>query len=227
MHPSFLELDRHAHGAGRDEVTAHVAACEVCRAHVAEVAAADDVPAWARALGPRRHFRIAWRTLRLRPLGFAVAALTCLAIVWTVVRSDEVERAQGRIGTKGDPIVEIYVKHGNRVTVWNGSDPISPGDLLRVKLQPDRFAHVSVFALREAPALYDRVYDAAIAPARVAALPFSLRADDRGTMETLIVVLGPGSVDATALEALLASRGDAQHWLRRLVLRKGPGGSDP
>ena len=169
-HPSFLELDRHALGVGRPDTPAHVASCETCRARLGQADPAPSVPAWALRLDARPRARFAWASSpRLRPLGWGVTAFACALVLW-IATGHLRTRATGigadtdtYVGTKGGPDIWLYVKRGERVELWNGSDPVHPGDLLRLKVQPDRYRHVSVFGGNKAPNAYTRLYDAAVA----------------------------------------------------------------
>jgi hypothetical protein len=227
-HPSFLELDRHALGAARTDVAAHLAGCETCRARLAPPAPPAEVPGWARQLGPRRRSWFSWPAApRRRALGFSVAALAIVALVWTAGgnRNARVNEPGGYVGTKGGPGLWLYVKRGERVALWNGSDPVVPGDLLRLKVQPDRFGHISVFETTGKPGAYERLYDAEIASGQLTAVPVSWKVDARPGAETLVVVLGAESVSPDQVAGLLAGGEDGRHWSRRLVLAKvaGPG----
>ncbi|HTA21333.1 MAG TPA: hypothetical protein VK989_18705 [Polyangia bacterium] len=220
-HPSALALDRHALGVAPPDVAAHVAGCAACRGRLQDAAAPSrEVPAWARALGPRRRGARAW-SWRARgvTLAFGVAAFACVAVVWTAGR----EHGGGYVGTKGAPELRLFVKRGARVELWNPAVPVVAGDLLRLEIQPGSFAHVSVFEAAPEPATYVRLYDAAIAPGRPTALPSSWRVDAQPGDETLVVVLGPDAVAPGEIARLLADD-DGRHWTRRLVVTKAPDG---
>jgi hypothetical protein len=226
-HPSFLELDRHALGVAGAEVAAHVASCDSCRARLPHVEPVPELPAWARQLPPRRHswFGFSWPALaRPRTLGFAVTALACALLVWTA-GSKLVTRLTGQdyVGTKGGPVLWLYVKRGDRVQLWNGSDPVMPGDLLQLKVQPDRFKHISVFGANKTPGGYTSLYDATITSGQPTALPFSFKVDAESRDEPLLVVLGPESVSADEVVALLARDKHGRYWSRRFVLPKARG----
>ena len=224
QHPSFLALDRHALGVAPPEVTAHVATCATCRARLAASAPAPAVPAWARALPPRRRAWFVWPvSTRPRVLGLAVAALACVALVWvTGGRFGTPVGSHDYVGTKGGPELWLYVKRGESVALWNGSDPVIPGDLLRLRIQPDRFKHVTVFGATRTTGEYNRLYDSAIASGEPTALPFSLKVDAQAGDETLLVVLGSAEVRPDQVDKVLAGDGDTngRWWSRRLVLSK-------
>ncbi len=214
-HPSFLELDRHALGVSAAGVAAHVATCEACQAHLRLVepgGAAADVPAWALAQR-RRPPRLRWS------VSFAAAAAACALVLWLAVG----HRGGGGIETKGGPELWLYVKRGERVDLWNGTDPVRPGDRLRLKLQPDRYRHISVFGGA------GRLYDAPLVSGQLTSLPFSWEVDAQPGDETLVVILGPESVAPEEVADVLARGDAARYWSRRLVLAKAaqPGDGAP
>jgi hypothetical protein len=226
-HPSSLALDRHALGLEQPEVAAHVAGCEACRAHVAGVEPATELPAWALRLEPRRAPGFAWwpRAPRLRALRWGVLAFASAFVLWraaghfTPGPSRAGNYVGNYVGTKGDPVLWLYVKRGERVELWNGSDPVHPGDLLRLKVQPDRYQHISVFGRTRSPHDYVRLYDAPVASGQPTALPFSWKVDAQPGDETLLVILGPASVSPAEIADILA-RGEGRYWSRRLSLAK-------
>lgn len=224
-HPSFLELDRHALGAGGADTAAHVASCETCRGHLRLLEAPAEVPAWAARLDARAPRRFGWpAALRLRTAGLAVAAFACAFVLWTAVGHvrPHITAVDGDpyVGTKGGPQLWLYVKRGDRIEIWNGVDPVRPGDLLRLKVQPDRYPHISVFGRDNAPNAYAKLYDAPVPDDRTAPLPFAWKVDGQPGDETLLIVLGPGAVTADEAASFLAHGDGGRHWVRRLVLAK-------
>lgn len=225
QHPSYLALDRHALGVAQPEVAAHVATCAICQARLPAPPPAPALPAWARALPPRRRAWLAWPSRTgPRTLGLAVAALACAALVWiTGGNFGTPAGSHDYIGTKGGPELWLYVKRRENVALWNGAEPVIPGDLLRLKIQPDRFKHITVFGLKRTPAgEISRLYDGAITSGEATALPFSLVVDAEPGNETLLVVLGSAAVGPDQLDKVLAADGDkdGRWWSRRLVLSK-------
>jgi len=226
-HPSFLELDRHALGAGRADTAAHVASCETCRARlidIGQVGPASDAPAWALRLEPRQRPLFGWLTARrVRPLGWGVTAFACVFALW-LASGHLGTRPIGTgvdsyVGTKGGPALWLYVKHGERIDIWNGTDPVHPGDLLRLKVQPARYRHISVFtASGKTPAAYARLYDGPVAAPT--ALPFSWKVDAQPGDETLVVVLASESVSPDEVANVLTRGDDGRRWSRRFVLAK-------
>jgi hypothetical protein len=228
LHPSFLELDRHALGVARADVASHVAGCESCQARLAHSGPASEVPAWARQLAPRRRSWFSWPVLgRTRALAFAATALACAALVWTTGASHFGRllgsgATQDYVGTKGGPVLWLYVKRGDRVALWNGADPVMAGDLLQLKVQPDRFTHVNVFGASKTAGAYTTLYDAPIASGQPTALAFSFRVDAESGDEALLVVLGPESISPAEVAAVLA-RDKGRYWSRHFVLPKAGG----
>jgi hypothetical protein len=229
-HPSFMALDRHGLGVAQPEVAAHVAGCETCRARLPAPASTAAVPTWARQLPPRPPAWFVW-PVRMRPrmFGLAVAALACATLVW--VAGGDLSTGVGPhryLGTKGGPELWLYVKRGERVALWNGTEPVTPGDLLRLTIQPDRFKHVSVFGATRKPGEYSRLYDGAIAAGEPKALPFSLKVDAQPGEESLLVVLGPAAIPPDQVDKALTGDGDneSRWWTRRLVLSKTVGPRD-
>ena len=223
-HPSFLELERHALGAARAETAAHLASCEICRGRLPPVEANAEAPAWALRLAPRRAAPFAWPFApRLRTLGWGAAAFACAVALWFAGGHLRAPATVGGgdpyVGTKGGPELWLYVKRQERVEVWNGTDPIHPGDLLRLKVQPDRYRHISVFGRGRSPDAYVRLYDAALG-SEPTVLPFAWKVDAQPGDETLLVVLGPDAVAPDAIPAVLSPRDGGRHWTRRLVLAK-------
>jgi hypothetical protein len=243
-HPSFLALDRHALGLERPEIVAHVAGCATCRAHVAAVEPPSEAPAWALRLGPRRAPGFAWWPLgpRLRALRWGALAFASAFVLWRAAGHFTTGAHIGGyvgghagayvgtyVGTKGDPVLWLYVKHGERVELWNGSDPVHPGDLLRLKVQPDRYQHISVFGRARAPHDYVTLYDAPVPSGQPTALPFSWKVDAQPGDETLLIVLGPASVSPAEVADVLARGAEGRYWSRRLSLVKAlaRGGASP
>lgn len=226
QHPSFLALDRHALGIAQPEVAAHLASCEACRARLPAPAPASaaEVPTWARQLPPRRRAWAFWPvSTKPRAFGLVVAAFACAALLW--VTGDKIRTPGGPhdyVGTKGGPELWLYVKRGESVALWNGTDPVVPGDLLRIKVQPDRFKHVTVFGATRTPGEYNRLYDSAIVAGEPTALPFALKVDAQPGAETLLVVLGSAVVPPDQADKVPAGDGEneGRRWSRRLVLPK-------
>jgi hypothetical protein len=230
QHPSFLALDRHALGVASADTAAHLAGCETCRAHLRDVAPATGVPAWALEIEAPRRPRFAWPWApRSRKLGWGVAALACAAALWVASGHLAGTPATGTgagtgagayVGTKGGPEIWLYVKRGERIELWNGSDPVHPGDLLRLGVQPDRYRHISVFGGNGAPRAYTRLYDAPVAAGQPTAVPLAWKVDAQPGDETLLVVLGPEAVAPDEVGKILAQGDQGGHWSRRLTLPK-------
>jgi hypothetical protein len=225
-HPSFLALERHALGATRPELAAHLAACASCAAYVADAApSAAPVPAWAREAKPRR---TSWLTpFRSLGLAAAVAGVVLVGVNLSRPRAPDGDGVDGYIGTKGAPGAWLFLKRGDDVHVWNGNEPVVAGDLLRFKVQGAGFAHVGVFAVVPEPPGYARLYDGVLAGAQALSLPSAWEVDARSGDETLLVVLSAAPVAPGDVAGLAARGDDAQHWLRRFVLTKRAPGKAP
>lgn len=185
-HPSYLELDRLALGDGEAAVRAHVEACPRCGAHLDRLRTVEAVPAWARALEkPRRRF--GW----LHALALAGAATATVSIGAVLVRAPP---PPPYVAAKGMPSVALYVQRGTATSLWNGTDPLRPGDRIRLKVAPEGHRWLAVSQIRTDGSL------ALLHEARVAAdedylLPESWRLDDAPGPERLHVALDDEKVD--------------------------------
>ena len=239
-HPSFLELDRLALDApASPDTRAHVAACPVCQQHLASLAPPRDL---TELPAIRRRARAASTTTtttknRLRWAAPALAAAAALALFVMARPPARVEpeasvpqQQEGFTTVKGGASVLLHIKRGERVFVWDGAEPVMPGDKLRLEVAADGFTHVAVLAepvqggaRGAAPAV---LYSAPIDPAQPVALPKAWEVDDTPGDESLIVVLSSSPLEGGA--ALEAARGgatprdDDDRWTRRLVLPKRP-----
>jgi len=239
-HPSFLELDRLALDAPASPATrAHVAACPVCQQHLASLAPPRDL---TELPAIRRRVRAASTTTtttknRLRWAAPALAAAAAVALFVMARPPARVEpeasvppQQEGFTTVKGGASVLLHIKRGERVFVWDGAEPVMPGDKLRLEVAADGFTHVAVLAepaqggaRGAAPAV---LYSAPIDPAQPVALPKAWEVDDTPGDESLIVVLSTSPLEGDA--ALEAARGgatprdDDDRWTRRLVLPKRP-----
>jgi hypothetical protein len=238
-HPSFLALDRAALGSRTATLSQHLSECERCRAHVdwiAGAAAAPEMPRLARVAAPRH-------PLRRRPAVRAwlsaatAAAAVAVAVVALVGRGDRDQLGAGHraapaareVGfdtSKGARAVGVYVLRGRRTFLWNGSEPIAPGDTIRLKLVPERMTQVHVFSTGGAGGDLVLLHRADIAPHRDDLLDTAWRVDGAGDREVLIVVLSARPLSPAAAEAAARSGGMGDDiWVTRLVLPKRPAGA--
>jgi len=252
-HPSYLALDRAALGSLTAQLGRHLADCARCRAHVDRIADPGPAPQLTGA-GARLRRETAVRRSARRPLprrawlgGLCAAAVAVLLLVGRDRPGEPVADRRGtRAGAgpapaagrdtgfdtaKGARAVGVYVRRGRHIFLWNGSEPVQPGDMLRLKLVPDGMTQVHVFSEGgAAPGATDGLsllHRAAVAPDRDSLLDAAWRVDGTGERELLIVVLSrrPLPVAAARAAARAAGMGD-DVWVARLVLAKRPG-ADP
>ncbi len=204
-HPSFLQLDRLAAGAGSSEVEAHVGGCPRCSGHLQRLSEPVGVPPWARAL--EKPPRSRWQLLAL-----AGPALACAAALLLVLRSPP------ELREKGAPAVAVYVEHSGAVSLWDGHRAVSPGDRIRLEISAEGLTHVAV-ASQGAQGRWQRVF-AGESP-KMGPLPQSWRLDEAPGPEVLGIALSRGELDERRLsEVLRAATRDAQVWTTILTLPK-------
>jgi hypothetical protein len=197
-HPSFLELDRLALG----ETTGgeHIADCARCRDHIDRLKRPEPVPAWVGGLPARRpRWTWAWGG------GLALAAAV---VLFLVVRPDGGEEFTT---VKGSPTVAVHIKRGDEVMLWDGVQPVLPGDRLRLEVAPDGFRYLQVFTAGEV-----LLYQGALPERGPTLVPKAWEVDDRPGPETLIVVMSAGPVTA----ASLARDPEPGIWRTTLILPK-------
>lgn len=214
-HPSFLQLDRLALGAADPQVAAHVASCDSCRAHLGRLEQPVPLPAWVReaAETPRRP---RWLRLFAPGLGLVAAA----AAVLLVVQSRAVGPAYD--GTKGAPTVGIYIERAGQVSLWNGVQPLRPGDRIELKVAPDGYRHLTVAGLdHQSPV---QLYQGTVAPTGETTLPRSFRLDDSPGDEQLLVLFSDAPVTGAELREVFAHPPRSKsRWAVLLVLPKMAG----
>ncbi len=247
-HPSFLELDRYwlHRQAGADahpgaHIVRHVESCAVCRDYLCELDRHQHgpVPAWVRSLQPATK---PWRW-RWRP-ALAIAALAgALAAAAFVLQPGDGDRGQARtrayVAAKSAPSMGLYVKRQHRVFLWNGSAPFYRGDHIMLKVIPEGYTYLTVFAPTTDASANTGVtsdagdgarhrlvalYQGEVAPAGATTLPEAWRLDGASARETLIVVLSHGPVSADAVVgqrdavSQQSSEDPAALWLREVIL---------
>jgi len=149
-------------GPREQEVRAHLAACEDCRARAAaldgqaaEFLAGTEAPAdFARRIAARRSERV--RTSSMRPLGIglAAAAAAALIVAYGLMPS---EKGGDRIRTKGSVDLSFYVDQDGSGRPGLAGETLREGDRIRLAVEPGahRFAFVvSVTASGEVTPLY-------------------------------------------------------------------------
>ena len=240
-HPSFLALDRAALGSRTAALSRHLSECDRCRAHVdwiAGAAAAPEMPRLERVAAPRSRPLRRRRAMRAWLSAATAAAAVAVAVVALVGRGDRDERGASRSAapaagearfdtSKGARAVGVYVLRGRRTFLWNGSEPIAPGDTIRLKLVPEQMTQVHVFSTGGAAGPLILLHRADIAPDRDDLLDTAWRVDGAGDREVLIVVLSARPLSPAAAEAAARSGGMGDDiWVARLVLPKRPAGDE-
>jgi hypothetical protein len=207
-HPSYLELDRHALGAGCDPGTAaHLAGCERCRDYVATARPADVVPAWVAELGatPRKRVKPWW-------LAAGVAAAAALVLIW---RSP----SELYVGTKGMPSAFVYVHRDHTTTLWDQT-PLHAGDRIRLEVAPEEFEQVTVFSTDAQGNKAEPLYAGRTKPFTRTLLPKAWQLDAVGHAEHLAVVFSHAELSREAASALFRARDPAEVRIVRLTLQK-------
>ena len=224
-HPSFFVQDEWAAGltvpAG---ARAHLEACIECTARAESLRAPEPVPGWVRALAaaPPRPPTGARSWVWLSGAG----ALAAAAIVLLVAAPPPDRRAAPAWTTiRGAPAVGVYVKRGPSVSLWDGRQPLAPGDRLRLKVVAEGFTHVSVFSPASAGSSGLRLlHGSRVDPGGETLLPPAWRVDAAPGDEVLVVVLANREVSAGEVPRADSPR-RPDLWVRWLRLPKTIGGS--
>jgi hypothetical protein len=232
QHPSYLALDRAALGSRTAELDRHLAECERCRAHIERVSEPVAVPSAAvlerharRAPMRRPSARRGW----LGGLAAAAAAAVLLVAVLTGREGARPARPADRVASevgfdtaKGGRAVGVYVLRGRHTFLWNGTEPVAPGDSIRLKLVPDGMTQAHVFSLSRASELV-LLHRARIVPDRDALLDAAWKVDGVGEREVLIVVLSADPLSLARAQAAAREGGMGEDvWVARLTLPKRP-----
>lgn len=190
-HPSFLELDKLAVGAGGagSEITRlHVASCAQCTSHLERLRAPAPIPEWVRT--PPQPWWMKWMlkwTLTSPSLAWAGAAAAALVIAGGVYAL----RAPGSgnhdaYQEKGtDPALAIFVKRGQTIGPWDGSSAVQGGDQLRLQVAPEGYTHITVDSPQTPKA---HLFDGDLTQV-TAFLPVSWKVDDQPGPEVLDITL--------------------------------------
>lgn len=218
-HPSYFALDRFALGEPDETTRSHVAACPRCAEYVESVQP-TEAPMPLALHRKRRSPRAAIALGLLVPLVAAAAALF-------YVRSSPPEevaaipRHDPYVGVRGTPAIGVYVRRGNAISLWDGNATFSPGDTIRVKVIPEGFEHVRVFAVENGRA--NELYSGRLVldDAGESLLPPAWQLDAEPGSETIVVVLGRGPAAELSNETLARDSDGTSLWVRRFVLPKG------
>lgn len=191
LHPSFLALDRVHLGADSPAILTHLASCEACRSYVESPAAAASASGFV-ALERAIHGRVRPRFNRLWPALSLAAAACALLLVVTHRSRDARPGAAGYVGAKGFRSVWIYVKRGTETLLWDGKRPLSPGDRLRLKVDPGSYHQLAVYSLGPSPTL---LYSGPLTPGQNLTLPDAWEVDNSRGDEQLLVVFSDQQVE--------------------------------
>jgi hypothetical protein len=215
-HPSTLELDGFALGAGAATVAAHVQECSRCAAHVARVQQPLPIPAWVRDVKASR----GWSRHSPWVLRSSVVALALVAVVGLFVKMNERGNGRSELGVKGMPSVAVYIKHDGIVTLWDGQAPVQPGDALQLKVASGAYSRVTVAALQDGT--LTELY--AGSAAGEVLLPRSWTVDDAPGPEVLLVAFSRSPLSKASQESALATLPRTRDvWATRLQLAKKGG----
>jgi hypothetical protein len=202
-HPSFLELDKVAVGAGSEATRQHAAACAECGAHVGRVRAPVPLPDWVReperARGRPWGWGGWWGWPTAALAGSFAVALVAIGLGHRAATPSAADDAYQIKGT--NPGLALYVKRGEQIETWDGKQPVRTGDLLRLQVAPEGFRHITVDGTASPGS---HLYDGDL-PEGIGFLPVSWRVDDQPGPEILEITLTGGS---------------ATPWHARLVLPK-------
>ena len=191
-HPSFLALDRAHLGHAGPDLSAHLESCEQCRGYLESLStlgSASGFVAVQRAIERRPRFSLAWV---FGPASLAVAA--CCLFLFVSHRDGSVEPGLGSyVGAKGFRSVWIYVKHGTETLLWDGKQPLSAGDRVRLKIDPGSYHRVAVYSLSD-PQSPSLLFEGALSPGENLTLPEAWEIDGSPKAEQLFVVFSDAPV---------------------------------
>lgn len=208
-HPSLLQLDRFALGQEEPSLAAHLEECTVCAAHVGRCQQPVPVPAWVREIKqPRKPLWLRW--IALGTLATAALAIAVLP------------RGNYEVTAKGTPSLAVYLRRGERISLWDGVQPLQPGDAVQLKLQAAGFARVTVGSIDGGEV--HSLYEGATSPNAATLLPDAFTLDASARDESLLVVFSQRPVTLEELRAARAGQPrDARLWTTVLDLTKGGG----
>lgn len=185
-HPSFFALERHHLVKANPEIAAHLSACATCRAHLESLSAPGPVPGWVRQL---QEPRVARRWV----LSVATVTASAAAVgIWVGTRPEATTTMRGM------PSVAVYILTEGKVRIWDGASAVERGDRIRLKVIPEEFSHVTVFAEtthdRDPNARLVRLMETELSPGQETMLDRSWEITDEAQAETIVVVFAHGPI---------------------------------
>lgn len=232
-HPSYFVLDRMALGleAGAD-ARSHVAGCERCQAYLKELGRPLAVPDWVHDRPSASPFSAivasarGWRILAgatAGALGLFVLILAGMPSSITPTTPSSPSEEALYTTARGAPSVGLYIKRGQRVSLWDGEQSVAPGDRLRLKVVPEGFTHVAVFTAQPSSSNEGRqlLFASQIDDEGETMLPRAWEVDEAPGSELLIVVLGHEPL--VGEQSVWEPRQDAPRaglWMRTLRISK-------
>jgi hypothetical protein len=190
----------------------HVAACDRCRAYLANLdALAESGPALPTM--PKRS-PSALRRSRALPLAGALALAAGLAL-YVYGRPPP---SDGYVGIKGTPAVQLLLHRDHDTRLWDGHSPLHPGDSLALRVACEGLKRVVVAA--PGTGGWSRL-SSNPCPAGDDPLPFTLQVDSEPGDEKLAVVLSQDELDDDTLQKAIAeTRRSADVWVLSFVMPK-------
>jgi hypothetical protein len=148
----------------------------------------------------------------------AAGAMAIAAGVALFLRSRR-EAADGYVGLKGTPAVEVLVHRGSETKIWDERSPVQPGDALALRVACEGLTHAAVLSPKAKG--WTRLSEAPCPRDPDSPLPFTLRVDGEPGEEELAVVLSRDGLDEDGLRAAARTRRrDAGVWVVRFTLPK-------
>jgi hypothetical protein len=221
-HPSYFALDRLALGVPDAETSEHVATCARCAAYIASITPLEaPMP-----LSMHRRKRTPRAVIAVSVLVPLLAA----AAIFLVLRASQAPAPIAMndaprdpyIGTRGTPAIGLYVRRGASIALWDGAARFAAGDTIRIKVIPEGFDTVHVYALEQGRPT--ELYDGPLVPddAGETLLPSAWQLDADSGSETIVVVLSRGPFRTPTNDVLTRDRDGETLWVRRFVLEKEP-----
>lgn len=217
-HPSMLQLDAMALGAGDESTATHVRGCARCSAHAARVQQELPVPAWVRDIGRPRRARVRnrWWLYRWSLIG----AVVLFAAGSVLLREQRLKHgAQWEGGSKGMPSIAVYIKRDGTVSLWDGLAPVQAGDALQLKVAAKGYSRITVAALQDGT--LSELYAGAASGEGM--LPRSWTVDEAPGPEVLLVAFSSAPLTKAGQAAALATLPRTREiWATRLeFVKKG------